>query len=184
MDQACAGFTGNTSTSPTGPTRSIITASPPSRGCSPSALSAPGGFFPVGRHAGGFAGEVLVSEQRRGRSRDFGCASLGSFFMTRCRAPGAFSMGSAISNVSSPRQLLVLQPVRMIEFCPAFASCPSRNPGNCPRNLSTRLSSSNASMWVGERSRNRYTPGLRIGLPIARRQQADAPDTIGRLPRA
>src|SRR5882672_11444849 len=48
----------------------------------------------------------------RGKSKDSGSASQGNSFTMPCPAPGNISTSSAISDASSPRQLLVLHAVR------------------------------------------------------------------------
>src|SRR5712664_93788 len=107
------GSPATTSTLRTGSTRSTITASRPNNACSRLALSVASGFFPAGMRRWWICRPTFSSQRRaRGKSRAFGSASQSNSFTMRYPAPATFSTGSAISDASSPRQLLVLHAMR------------------------------------------------------------------------
>src|SRR6266481_2404644 len=100
-----------TSTLPTGSTHSTITASRPNSACSRSASSVAGGFFPDGMQYWWICRPMFwFQNTARGKSTGFGSANRSNSSMTRC--PENFSINSAISDTNSPREFLVLHPVR------------------------------------------------------------------------
>src|SRR6266550_699812 len=102
-----------TSTLPTGSTHSTITASRPNSACSRSASSVAGGFFPDGMQYWWICRPMFwFQNTARGKSTGFGSANRSNSSMTRCPAPENFSINSAISDTNSPREFLVLHPVR------------------------------------------------------------------------
>src|SRR6266700_7335193 len=97
----------------TGSTHSTITASRPTSACSRSTSNARDGSFPAGTRRWWTCRPTSWSRNSaRGRSRDFGCANQSSSFTMRFPARAAFSTDSAISEVGSPCQLLVLHAMR------------------------------------------------------------------------
>src|SRR6202163_793215 len=100
------GLPATTSTSPTGSTHSIITASRRSNGCSRSASSVAGDFFQAGlQRLWIYRPTFSFPNRAQGKSKVCGCANQSNSFMTRCPAPATFSKASAISDFDLPRDV-------------------------------------------------------------------------------